>query len=60
MKNKLFNDFNLTNQEIEKILKEFDREIKISLYRLNGKIREDYEQLIKIEIFKALSKNRKK
>ena len=60
MKNKLFNDFNLTNQEIEKILKEFDREIKISLYRLNGKISEDYEQLIKIEIFKALSKNRKK
>ena len=38
MKNRLFNDFDLTNEEIEKILKEFNREIKIAINRLNGKI----------------------
>ena len=34
MKNRLFNDFDLTNEEIEKILKEFNREIKIAINRL--------------------------
>ena len=60
MKNRLFNDFDLTNEEIEKILKEFNHEIKIAINRLNGNMNEDYEQFVKIQIFKALSKNRKK
>ena len=59
MENKLFNNFNLTNDEIEKILSEFNQEIKTAVKKLNGKPNEDYEQIIRVEIFKSLSRNRK-
>ena len=60
MENKLFNNFELSNREIEKILKEFDKEIKIAVCKTKGKNDEDYKQTIRLEIFKTLSKNRKK
>ena len=53
MENKLFNNFSLSNSEIEKILKQFDEKTK-------GKNDEDCKQTIKLEIIKTLSKNRKK
>ena len=59
MKNKLFNNFNLTNQEIEKIIKEFDGEIKTAVRKINGKPNQDYEQNIRYQIFRTLSKNKK-
>ena len=59
MKNKMFNNFELSNREIEKILKEFEEEIKIAIRKTKGKNDEDYEQTIKIEILRTLSKNRK-
>ncbi len=61
MENKrLFNNFNLTNKEIEKILKEFDSDIKTAVKKITGKPNQDYEQIIRLEIFKSLSRNRKK
>lgn len=61
MENKrLFNNFNLTNKEIEKILKEFDSDIKTAVKKITGKQNQDYEQNIRLEIFKSLSRNRKK
>ena len=61
MENKrLFNNFNLTNKEIEKILKEFDSEKKTAVKKITGKQNQDYEQNIRLEIFKSLSRNRKK
>lgn len=59
MENKLFNNFTLSNEEIEKILFGFDNEIKIAVKKINGKPSQDYEQIIRLEIFKTLSKNRK-
>lgn len=55
----LFNNFNLTNEEIEKILKEFRVDIK-NASKINGKIDEDCEQKIMIAIYQKLSRNRKK
>ena len=60
MENEMFNNFNLTNKEIEKILKKFDGEIKRSIYKTVGRKDDDYEQTIKLEIIKTLSKNRNK
>ena len=60
MENKLFNNFSLSNSEIEKILKQFDEEIKIAICKTKGKNDEDCKQTIKLEIIKTLSKNRKK
>lgn len=61
MENKLlFNNFNLTNEEVEKILKEFDSDIKTAVKKITGKANQDYEQIIRLEIFKTLSRNRKK
>ena len=61
MENKiLFNEFNLTNEEIEKILKDFDNEIKKAVKKINGSENQDYEQNIRLQVFKSLSKNRKK
>ena len=61
MENKLlFNEFNLTNEEIEKILLDFDNEIKNAIKKINGCENQDYEQVIRIQIYKALSRNRKK
>ena len=59
MEKKLFNDFTLTNEEIEKILFVFDKEIKMAVKKINGKPNQDYEQIIRLQIFKTLSKNRK-
>ncbi len=60
MKSRLFNNFSLSNKEIEKILKEFQSEIKLAIRKTIGRNDEDYEQNIRLELFKTLSKNRKK
>lgn len=60
MENKLFNDFALTNEEIENIINRFNGEIKTAVKKINGTPNQDYEQVIRLEIFKTLSKNRKK
>lgn len=57
--NNLFNNYNLSNDEIEKILKEFRPEIKRAS-KIDGKINEDCEQKIMIAIYQKLSRNRKK
>lgn len=56
---KNFNNYNLSNSEIEKILKELDSIIK-QASKINGQIDEDCEQKIRIAIFNKLSKNRNK
>ncbi len=54
----MFNNFNLTDEEILKIIDEYKNLItKYSM--VEGKINEDIEQEIKLLIFKMLSKNRK-
>lgn len=57
--NDVFNNYNLSNEEIEKILKEFRPEIKRAS-KVDGKINEDCEQKIMIAIYQKLSRNRKK
>jgi len=52
-----FNNYNLSNDEIEKILKDFRPVIKRAS-KINGIINEDCEQKIMIAIFEKLSKNR--
>jgi len=54
----MFNNFSLSNLEIEKILVDFDGEIKRAA-KINGKVDENCVQAIWIAIFKKLSKNRK-
>lgn len=54
-----FNNYSLSNEEIEKIIKDFYNEIK-KASRINGKYDDECEQKIIVEIFKKLSKNRKK
>lgn len=56
---KHFNNYNLSNLEIEKIIKDFDEMIK-KASKINGKIDEDCEQKIRFALFNKLSKNRKK
>ncbi len=55
---KNFNNYNLSNLEIEKILKDFDSIIK-QASKITGKVDEDCEQKIRIALFNKLSKNRK-
>ncbi|MBP3255532.1 MAG: hypothetical protein J6M60_03485 [Clostridia bacterium] len=55
----LFNNFNLTNEEIESILKQMDKFIDNNCF-VNGKFDEDLKQDICFNIFITLSKNRKK
>lgn len=57
--NNLFNNYNLSNKEIEKILKDFRPDIKRAS-KIDGKIDEDCEQKIMIAIYQKLSRNRKK
>lgn len=57
--NNLFNNYNLSNEEIERILKEFKSEIKRAS-KVEGRINEDCEQKIMIAIYQKLSRNRKK
>ena len=56
---KLFNNFNLSNEEIESILLYFNDYIKSTICKKTGKNNKDYEQNIKLEIIKTLSKNKK-
>ena len=42
----MFNNFDLTNEEIEKIIQKFDREIKIAVRKTNKTANPDYEQVI--------------
>lgn len=55
----MFNDFNLFDQEILKIIEDYKNLIHKNSV-INGKLDEDLEQEIKLLIFKVLSKNRKK
>ena len=55
---KNFNNYNLSNLEIEKVLKDFDSIIR-QASKINGKVDEDCEQKIRIALFNKLSKNRK-
>lgn len=54
----MFNNFNLTDQEILKIIDNYNNLI-IRYATVDGKLDEDLEQEIKLLIFKVLSKNRK-
>lgn len=54
-----FNCYSLTNEEVEKIIKEFKKEIRTNSIFF-GKVDEDCEQEIRIQIYKALTKNYKK
>ena len=53
----MFNNFSLSNLEIEKILLDFDVEIKRAS-KIDGKVDEDCCQTIRIAIYKKLSKNK--
>lgn len=54
----MFNNFSLNNLEIERILLEFDSEIK-KASKIRGKVNEDCVQAIYVAIFRKLSKNKK-
>lgn len=54
-----FNNYTLTNKEIENILQEYKDVIKKAA-KVNGKYDEDCEQKIKIAIFRKLSRHRNK
>ncbi len=55
----MFNNYSLTDEEIEKIIKDYDPLI-VSKSIINNQFDEDLYQEIKIEIFIKLSRNRKK
>lgn len=55
----IFNNYTLSNEEIEKIIKDFRQDIK-NASKIKGKIDEDCEQKIMIAIYQKLSRNRKK
>lgn len=54
----MFNNFNLTDQEIIKIIDDYKNLINKNSV-INGELDEDLQQEIKLLIFKILSKNRK-
>lgn len=54
----MFNNFNLTDQEIIKIIDDYKNLINKNSV-INGELDEDLQQEIKLFIFKILSKNRK-
>lgn len=56
---KMFNNFSLSDEEIIKIINDYDGLI-VSKSIINFEFDEDLNQEIKISIFKNLSKNRKK
>lgn len=54
----VFNNFNLTDEEVEDII--FDYDNLINKYsKINGEIDKDLKQEITIEIYLTLTKNRK-
>lgn len=59
MEDKRFNYYSLTDDEVSKILEDFERVI-IEKASNKGKRNEDCEQEIRIQIYKALTKNREK
>ncbi len=54
-----FNNYNLSNLEIEKILQDMQPIIR-QASKTNGHVDEDCEQKIRIALFNKLSRNRKK
>lgn len=54
----MFNEFNLSDDEIIKIIKDY-KPLIINASIINDRYDEDLAQVIQIEIFKYLSKNRK-
>lgn len=54
----LFNNFNLSNEEIENVLQQMDHFITQNSF-INAKFNEDLKQEIYFRIFITLSKNRK-
>lgn len=58
MNDNKFNNYNLTNDEISKILGDYENMIHIYTSKL-GKYQEDCEHEIIFQICKALTKNRK-
>ncbi len=59
MKENLFNNYNLTHNEVCKILCNFENIINAKTSKL-GDYKEDCMQEIKIQIYKTLTKNRRK
>lgn len=55
----MFNDLNLNDEEIMKIIKDY-KPLILSKSIINNKLDEDLCQEIEIKIFKVLSKNRNK
>lgn len=55
----MFNNFNLRNEEIIKIINDYSNLIRGNS-SIKGHLDEDLEQEIKMRIFEVLTKNRKK
>lgn len=55
----MFNEFNISNEEILKILESYNPLI-LDNSKINFKFDEDLYQEIRLNVFKELSKNRKK
>ncbi len=55
----MFNEFNLTNKEVIKIIDAY-KPLILKESILNNGIDEDLKQEIELEIFRVLTKNRKK
>lgn len=58
MEDNKFNNYSLTDEEVTKILEEFKSDIRFNSI-IYGKVDEDCEQEIRIQIYRALTKNRK-
>lgn len=58
MEDTKFNNYSLTDDEVSKILEEFNNDIRLHSI-IYGKVDEDCEQEIRIQIYKSLTKNRK-
>ena len=56
----MFNNYSLNNLEIEKIILDFEDEMKKASKIVDGKINEKCIQEIRIALFKKLSRNRNK
>lgn len=54
-----FNNYSLTDDEVIKIIKQFRNFIREMSF-VFGEFNEDCEQEIKMQLYKALTKNRKK
>lgn len=58
MEDNKFNNYSLTDEEVTKILEEFKSDIRFNSI-IYGKVDEDCEQEIRIQIYRSLTKNRK-